>query len=174
MGILLKQNRKLFHTNDLALLWGISQQNTLFTTIQRYKKKGVLLPIQKGFYSLVPLAELDPVAVGIAYLHSLAYLSAESILEKEGIITRLVSPITLISNRSLSFELKGTAYLVRQMKDQFLYNQIGILQKNNYYEATLERAVADLLYYNSQYYFDNPKLVDWGKVSRIQKEVGFK
>jgi hypothetical protein len=39
--------------------------------------------------------------------------------------------------------------------------------------ANIERAVADLLYFNSNYYFDNKKRIDWKKVKKIQKEVGY-
>ena len=172
-SILLKQKRKLFHANDLSLLWGITNKNTLYTTIKRYKQKGVLIPIHKGFYSVVPLSELDPTALAISFLHNYAYLSTETILVREGIIAQAIFPITLLSNVSKKFELAGNYYLVRKMKDEFLYNDLGIVQQDEYKEAGVERAVADLLYFNPKYYFDNQKLIDWEKVKNIQKEVGF-
>lgn len=173
-SILLKQDRKIFHTNDLALLWDITNKNTLYTTIKRYKKSGTLIPIHKGFYSVIPLSQVDPITLGIAFLHRYAYLSTESILAREGVIAQSISAITFISNTSKRFKLQDTHYLVRQMTDQYLYNTGGIIKKNHHHEATLERAVADLLYYNPNYYFDNKNLVDWDKVKKIQKEVGFK
>ena len=173
-SILLKQDRKIFHTNDLALLWEITNKNTLYTTIKRYKKSGTLIPIHKGLYSVMSLSQLDPIILGIAFLHRYAYLSTESILAKEGVIAQAISAVTFVSNTSKKFKLQSTHYLVRQMKNQYLYNNCGIIQKNRYYEATLERAVADLLYYNPNYYFDNKKTIDWDKVEKIQKEVGFK
>ena len=33
LNILLKHPQNLFHTKDLALLWGIKNTNTLYTTI---------------------------------------------------------------------------------------------------------------------------------------------
>ena len=36
IDVLLKQDQKVFHTQDLALLWGIINKNTLYTTIKRY------------------------------------------------------------------------------------------------------------------------------------------
>ena len=173
-NILLKQGRKLFHTNDLALLWNITNKNTLYTAIRRYKESGILIPIHKGFYSVMPLSRLDPVALGIAFLHSYAYLSTESILAREGVIAQAVSAITLVSNTSKRFKLEDTDYVVRQMKSRYLYNNCGIARKNDHYEATLERAIADILYYNPNYYFDNKNLVDWKKVKKIQKELEFK
>lgn len=171
-SVLLKQERKLFHANDLALLWGITNKNTLYTTIKRYKQNGVLIPIHKGFYSVAPLLELDPIALGVSYLHSYVYLSTETILAREGIIAQAIPAITLISNTSKKFELAGNYYVVRKMKDEFLYNDLGIVQKDDHREATVERAVADLLYFNPKYHFDNREAINWAKVKHIQKEVG--
>lgn len=173
-SVLLKQSQKLFHTNDLALLWNITNKNTLYTAIKRYKKDGTLIPIHKGFYSVVPLSQLDPVVLGVVFLHRYAYLSTESILVREGVVAQTIPSTTFVSNTTKKFKLGGTRYTVRQMADRYLYNTCGIIKKDHHYEATLERAVADLLYYNPNYYFDNKDLVDWGKVKKIQKEVGFK
>ena len=85
---LLKLDQKLVHTRDLALLWSISNPNTLYTTIKRYVQKGVLLPVHKGLYSTVPLTHIDPVRVGIAILHTYAYISCETVLAQAGIIFR--------------------------------------------------------------------------------------
>lgn len=174
LGILLKQEKKIFHTHDLAILWGITNRNTLYTTIKRYVKKGILLPIHKGFYVTVELERLDPVELGIGYLHQYAYLSTESVLVKEGIITQEIGYITLVSSTSRKFQIANYSYLVRQMKENFLYQSIGIVLKNGYQTATRERAVADLLYFNPHYHLDGRQLIDWEKVNFIQKEVGFK
>lgn len=172
-SVLLKQERKVFHTNDLALLWGITNKNTLYTTIKRYKQNGVLIPIHKGFYSVVPPSELDPTTLGVSYLHSYTYLSTETILAREGIIAQAIPAITLISNTSKKFDLAGNYYVVRKMKDEFLYNDLGIVQKDNHREAAVERAAADLLYFNPKYHFDNREAINWARVKDIQKEVGF-
>ena len=55
----------------------------------------------------------------------------------------------------------------------FLLNDSGLIQKKNYKEASIERAVADMLYFNKRYHFDNNQLIDWDTVHRIQKGVGF-
>jgi len=164
----------LFHTNDLALLWGISCKNTLYTTIARYLKRGVLIPIQKGFYATTDLEQIEPVKLGIAFLHRYAYLSTETVLVEAGIISQTVPYLTLVSSVSRKFKLGNQFYFVRQMKDRFLQQTVGIVAANGYQKATLERAVADLLYFDPYYHFDGSRLVDWEKVKQIQKEVGFK
>jgi hypothetical protein len=174
LAILLRQERKLFHTSDLALLWQISNKNTLYTTIKRYVKKGVLISVCKGFYSTVPLSLVNPVKLGIAFLHKFAYLSAETVCFQAGVINQSVSYITLISSVSKKFKLNNQWYLSRKMKDEFLFNNLGVNTAAGFKKAGLERAVADLLYYNPNYYFDNKNLIDFKKVLQIQRKVGFK
>lgn len=174
MDALIKQERKLFHTKDLALIWGIENTNTLYTLIKRYVKRGVLTPIHKGFYSTVPLEKINPIVLGISFLHHFAYLSCEYILSQEGVIFQQSSYITLVSSISKKFAVGNHQFLVRKMRDESLYNPSGIEKESNYQKAGLERAVADLLYFNPHYHFDNPKNIFWKKVKSIQEEVGFK
>lgn len=170
---LLKLDRKLFHTADLALLWGMTNKNTLYTTIKRYIAKGVLIPIHKGFYATVPLDRLDPVMVGIGFLHTYAYLSCESVLSSHGVISQVAQRITLVSSVSQKFTLGSRAYLSRRLSPVFLYQTAGITTKNGYPAATLPRAAADMLYFNPRYVFDNAKAINWQTVKSIQKEVGY-
>ena len=173
INVLLKQKRKLFHTRDLALLWGNPVPNTLYTTIKRYVQRGILIPIHKGFYSVMPISKIDPAILGISYLHTYAYLSLESILIEGGVIFQKGEYITLVSNVSKKFTVGSYTYLVRKMKDGFLYNTAGIID-HHVRRATLERAVADMFYFNPKFYFDNPKAIDWMRVKEIQKEVGYR
>ncbi|MBU3918624.1 hypothetical protein KKC63_01825 [Patescibacteria group bacterium] len=174
LNLLLKSPKNLFHTQDLFLLWAIDSKNTLYTTIMRYVKKGVLIRIQKGLYSKTPLGQIDPVEIGMAFLHSFSYLSTETILSQVGVISQPIPYITLISNQSKKFKIKNHFYISRQMKNAFLFNEAGIIEKNNIKQATLERAVADMLYFSPKYHFDVPKSIDWDKVKEIQKIIGYK
>lgn len=174
IDILLKQNRALFHTNDLALLWNIPNRNTLYTTVKRYVKKGVLHRIHKGFYATRPLGNIDPVQLGVSYLHTYAYLSTESVLNKEGIIFQKIGYLTLLSTVSKKFTVGNHSFLVRKLKDDFLYKSAGIDEKNGVKIAHTERAAADLLYFNPRYHFDHPNKINWKRVREIQKEVGYR
>lgn len=168
---LLKLEEKLFHTADLGLIWGIENKNTLYTTIKRYVKKGILIPIHKGFYSTVPLEKINPLKLALGYLHRFAYLSCESVLLKEGVIFQQENYYTLVSSVSKKFSLAGNSFFVRKIKDEFLYNDAGIIEKDKIKIASLERAVVDILYFNPNYHFDNPKKINWKKVKEIKKLV---
>jgi len=169
----MKQDTRLFHTRDLGLLWGIENDNTLYTLIKRYKDKGILIPIHKGYYSTVPLERVDPILLGIGLLHSFAYVSCEYILAKAGIIFQVSEPYTLISSLSKTFTIGNHVYRSRKLKDEYLFNDAGVEMRNGYSIASLTRAVADILYYQPRYHFDNPKGIDWNDVHKVKKEVGY-
>ena len=173
VNILLKQSKKIFHTNDLRLLWGIDNKQVLHNTIYRYKQKGVLIPIHKGFYSVIPLEELDPIELGLSAIHNYAYLSTESVLVIEGIIFQQTYYHTFCSAKNMRFQIRDQQYISRQLKDQYLHNTQGIVNKGNFKQATAERAIADMLYFNPKYYFDSHDTINWDKVQEIQKEVGY-
>jgi len=171
---LLKFDRKLFHTRDLALLWGIANDNSLYTLIKRYVAKGILIPIHKGFYATVPAEQIDPIELGIGFLHRYAYVSCEHILSLYNVIFQHSPIITLVSSVSKKFTVANHQYIARKLKDAYLFNPIGIDRAGTCRKAKLERAVADLLYFNPRYHLDNPKAIDWEKVAKIKKEVGYK
>ena len=163
----------IFHTGDLASLWQIKNANTLHTTLKRYAKLGLLFRIQRGLYSIKPASELDPWLLGIRALHEYAYISAETILARAGIIFQSLDKITLISSHSKKFTLGGNNYQSRKLSDKFLFNSAGVRNRNGINMATPERAVADMLYFNSKAHFDAPNWINWREVKKIQKELGY-
>ena len=163
----------IFHTKDLANLWQIKNKNTLYTTLKRYTKQGLLFRIYKGFYSIKPINELDPLLLGIKALRGFSYISAETVLADTGIIFQSSNKITLISSKSKKFSIEDNNYYSRKLSDKFLFNSVGIKDNNGVKIATVERATADLLYFNPKAYFDNSKKINWRKVKKIQKEISY-
>ena len=170
---LLKLDRKLFHTNDLAILWGITNKNTLYTTIKRYVKSGILIPIYKGLYSTIHIAQLNYQDLGKAIIHRYTYLSTESVLSLAGIISQSTYRYTFVSDINKSASVGSSSFLFRKLKDDYLYNPVGIIQENSNFMATIERAVADLLYFSPRYHFDVLQGIDMDQVKRMQKEIGY-
>lgn len=164
----------VFHTDDLANLWGITNKNTLYTAIKRYAQRGLLFPIHKGFYAIKPPATIDPLLLGVKALHGYAYVSTETILRGHGVIQQEIPYITLVSHQTKRFTTNGRAYYARKLPDQFLYQPSGITESaNGVRKATPERAVADLLYFNKHAYFDSPERVDWEYMRELQKDIGY-
>jgi len=170
---LVKTGNQLFHTADLAVIWQINKRGTLYTRIYRYIKRGILFPIHKGLYSIIPPEKLDPIKIGQAVNHGYCYLTAEKVLESHGVINRRVEGYTFVGEKNKRFELLGNRYSFRKLKKDYLYRNIGISADNGPFVSSLERAVADILYYNRNFNFDHPNIINWDKVKKIQKEVGY-
>ena len=173
INILLKQSKKLFHTKDLELLWGINNKSTLYSTINRYLKKGYLIQVHRGFYSTVELGSINIVELGTSAIHEYCYLSTETVLTNSGIIFQIIPHLTFCSSKNKRITINGQSIICRQLKSTFLFQSAGIIEHPNYREASPERAIADMLYFNPRYYFDTHDLIDWKKVKAIQKEVGY-
>ncbi len=170
---LLKLDRKLYHTNDLAILWKTANKNTLYTTIKRYVQKGILVPIYKGLYATVPMGNLDPLELGKAVIHRYTYLSTESVLAQAGVIAQATYAYTFVSDISKKVTIDSMSFFYRQLKPVYLNNPAGIVNQKGMFVATPERAAADMLYFNPKYHFDVTASLDMDKVKVIQQEVGY-
>lgn len=170
---LLASDQMVYHTGDLAVLWGMKNTNTLYTTIKRYVRQGILFPLHKGLYATVPLERLDPYTVGAAVLHQYCYVTMETALFQAGYINQPTQAITYVSPVSRTFSLAGFSFVSRQLSYRFLMQTSGVSEKNGVLWANPNRAVADMLYFNTHYYFDGQSAIDWKQVHEIQKEVGY-
>jgi hypothetical protein len=168
---LIRVDRKIFHSNDLSILWGIANKNTLYTTIKRYVQKG--MRIYKGMYSTLPLAQLNSLELGKAIIHRFTYLSTESVLAQVGVVAQAIYAYTFVSDISKKVTVGSMSFLFRQLKDEYLNNPTGIVNQKGVFIAIPERAAADMLYFNPKYHFDAPASLDFDKVRSIQKEVGY-
>ncbi len=167
---LLKQDKKIFTTDDLALIWEIDNRNTLLTTIKRYLNDKILYGLRRGLYSTVPISELDPFLAGTAYVKGFSYISLQTILARDGLINQQPTAITLVGGRSQQFVLNNQRYICRKMKDECLYNLTGIIM-DDYPHATTARAIVDMFYYNSNFYFDQDLDSYLTQIKTIQQQV---
>lgn len=166
-------NEVLFRDADMAIMWGITNKNSLYTTIKRYVNNGILKRIKQGIYSIKDPNTINPDALGAKVLHEYCYVSTETVLARAGLIKQKISNITFISSSSKRFSIGSHSFSSRQLKDDFLYNSIGIYAKDGVNYASAERAVADLLYFNPRYHIDSSVNIDWNKVKVIQKIIGY-
>lgn len=169
--MLANTEQPLFHTDDLAVLLGIRNTNTLRVTAHRLVRAGILHRIHRGLYSILPPEKIDPVLLGSASLHRYAYVTTESVLRDEGLILQSVHVVTFVSGISRRFAVAGHRYVSRRLHERFLHNQEGILRTGGLFRATPERAIADMLYFDPVYHFDGP--VDWKKIRKLQENIGY-
>jgi hypothetical protein len=67
---------------------------------------------------------------------------------------------------------KRVVTLFKKIKNSILTNRAGIEVKNNYFVATPERALLDVLYLNKDYHFDHLGNIDWTKAEVILPVYG--
>ncbi|MDP3956342.1 MAG: hypothetical protein Q8Q18_03820 [bacterium] len=172
-AILARMGEVVFHARDTATLWGITNVNTLYITLSRYVRAGLLFRLHNGLYSIKPIDELDPLLVGTKVLHGNCYVSTETVLVKAGVIQQHVAYTTLVGTVSRRFVLGGHRFRCRRLSNAYLYNEVGIMHRGDVRIASTTRAVADMLYFDPHYHFDASAYIDWDLVRKMQGELGY-
>ena len=147
-----KDIRTVFRLNDVALLIGETNFQSLNKKLNYYVRTGKLQNPRKGIYTK-PNYNPEELACTI---YTPSYISLEYVLQKAGIVFQYDSRITAVSYLSRTIEIADRTYLFRKIKGEILLNTAGIIRQDNHINiATAERAFLDLLYLNANYYFDN-------------------
>lgn len=144
--------RTIFRLNDIAILTGETNFQTLNQKLNYHVRTGKLLNPRKGIYAK-PAYQKEELACTI---YTPSYISFEYVLQKAGIVFQFDSRISIASYLSRSIEVENQIFVYRKLKGELLVNTDGITRQNNQVNfATAERAFLDLLYMNSEFYFDN-------------------
>ncbi len=147
-----KDIRTVFRLNDIALLVGETSFQSLNKKLNYYVRTGKLMNPRKGIYTK---SDYNPEELACT-VYTPAYISLEYVLQKSGIIFQYDSGITAVSYLSRSIEVSEKTYRFRKIKGEILVNTAGINRHENHVNiASPERAFLDLMYLNTEYYFDN-------------------
>ncbi len=146
-----QSNRTVFRLNDIALLTGISNFQSLNKRLNYHVHSGKLLNPRKGIYAK-PEYNREELACSV---FRPAYISLEYVLQKAGVVFQYDSSITAVSYLSREIEVEKQIYRYRKIKEEILIDTSGINRKDNLNVAVPERAFLDLLYLEKEYYFDN-------------------
>lgn len=163
LSTLLRVNQTVFSLKDIVILTNDTAQIAK-NKISYYVKNGEFYAIRRGIYAKDRNYNKLELATKI---FSPAYVSFETILAKEGLISQYYSQIFIATYLSREIKCDNQIYSFRKIKNEILVNGIGVENKNNIAIATKERAFLDVLYLNKDYYFDNLKSLDWKKVFDI-------
>jgi hypothetical protein len=161
---LMRSKSTVFTTSEIALLWGESDVQLVRKKLYRYVKTGKLFSLRKGVYAKDKKYDKYELATKIL---TPAYVSLETVLVRAGVIFQFYGQIFVASYLTREVVIDGQSYTFRKIKDAILTNRAGIEAKNNYFIATPERALLDVLYLNKDYHFDNLENIDWQKVNAI-------
>jgi len=154
-GILLsvyKDKRSVFRLNDIALLVGETNLQSINKKLNYYVNTGKLANPRKGIYAK---PEYNPEELA-CLLYTPSYISLDYVLQKAGVIFQYDSGITAISYLSRSISVNETTFMYHKIKGDILVNINGINRLDNQVNiASAERAFLDIMYLNTKYYFDN-------------------
>lgn len=159
-----QDNRTIFRLNDIALLSGETNFQSLNKKLNYYVRTGKLQNPRKGIYAK-PVYNREELA---CTLYTPSYISLEYVLRKAGILFQYDSAISVVSYLSRSIEVENQIFQYRKIKGELLVNTTGILRLNNQINmATAERAFLDLLYLNARFHFDNLNSLEKDLVYKI-------
>lgn len=161
---IIRSKKTVFTTNDLALLWTTTHGDFIKKKTYRYVKSGKLYSVRRGIYAKDVNYDKFELA---SRIYTPAYLSFETVLAIHGITFQYYSQIFVASYLSRAISVDSQIYEYRKLKYNLLINTTGIDIKDNYFIASPERALLDVLYLNKEYFFDNLSSVHWGKVLEI-------
>lgn len=151
-------------TKEIALLWKERNKNNLKSKIFYYVKKGGLMRLRRGIF--VKGKEYNPKELAVS-IYAPVYISFETILREEGIIFQHHKAVFVASYLSKEIQCGKNKIVFRKLKDIVLMNQNGIINKNNFCQASKERAFLDMIYLFKDYHFDNLGSLDWKKCFKL-------
>ncbi|MCK9378916.1 MAG: hypothetical protein M0P97_02105 [Candidatus Moranbacteria bacterium] len=167
MLLLVSSGKTVFMTAELAIFWETEDKNALRVTVSRAKKSEYLESIRRGVYKLKDKkADLFELA-GKLKKHS--YVSFETVLAQAGVIFQWHDEIISASDRGSAIENEFGKFLYRKIPKNVLLNNKGIINKGNYFTASVERALCDKIYKDGLTYFDSLSGIDKEKVIEISK-----
>ena len=153
-------------TKEIALLWEERNKNNLKSKIFYYVKRGRLIRLRKGIFAKDKKYDLKELATSI---YTPAYLSFETVLREDGIIFQHHNAVFVASYLSKEIQCGKNKIVFRKLKDAVLMNQSGIINKNNFCQASKERAFLDMIYLFKDYHFDNLDGLNWKKCFKLSK-----
>lgn len=155
--------RTAFNTKSIALLLNEKKDVSLNKRLNYYVNKGLLLNPRKGVYAKKTYNPEE--LAGTVFVPS--YISLQYVLQKAGVIFQFDSAITSVSYLSREIEMCGMTFKYSQIKGEILYNIEGIERCDNINIATPERALLDMMYLNSECYFDNLNAINKKRIMQL-------
>ncbi|NOZ47297.1 MAG: hypothetical protein GXO79_11035 [Chlorobi bacterium] len=147
-----QNNRTVFRLNDISMLIGETNFQSLNKKLNYYVRTGKLQNPRKGIYTKSDY-NVEELACTV---YTPSYISLEYVLQKAGIIFQYDTRITSISYLSRKIEVENKELVFRKVKGSILVNTNGVIRQNNQINiASAERAFLDLIYLEKDYFFDN-------------------
>lgn len=158
--------KTILSNKDLALIWGITDEQSLYAKTAYYVKQGALIRLTRGV--LAKNKDYNPKELATS-IYTPSYISFETVLREAGVIFQHYEAIFVATKWTKTMTVDKSTITFRKLKDPVLFNSTGIISKDNYSIATPERAFLDMIYLFPNYYFDNLKSINWEKCDELVK-----
>lgn len=161
---ILRLHQTVYSFKELALIWPQAETKTIKSRINYYIRHKDLYAIHRGLYAKD--TQYDRLEVATK-LYAPSYISFETVLKSSGVIFQHYNQIFVAAGQSKTLVCDDQTYTFNRIKPSVLTNPLGIEIKEQYSIASPERAFLDILYCNTDYYFDNLSPLNWEKVYEI-------
>lgn len=158
--------KKVFTTEDLAVLWQAPQRRRLIELIKYYLREKRLVRIYKGVYTYGE--DFTPLDIA-QKLVPLSYISLYTTSQMHGLTFQYYQTIYAVSLKSRKYTIEEQDYIYHKIKEPIFYNQSGLINNGRYIIADRERTITDCLYVFPQFAFDNLHGVDKEKLLALSK-----
>lgn len=158
--------KKVFTTEDLAVIWQIPQRRRLIELIKYYLRKKRLSHIYKGVYAYGE--DFTPLDIA-QKLVPLSYISLYTTSQIHGLTFQYYQTIYAISLKSRKYKMGEQGYIYHKVKEPIFYNQLGLINNGRYIIADRERTIVDCLYVFPHFAFDNLRGIDKEKLLTLSK-----
>ncbi|MFH2022071.1 MAG: hypothetical protein ABIJ33_02200 [Patescibacteria group bacterium] len=162
---LLASSQNVFTTQDLAVIWGVTNAVSLHANIQYYVGLGKIKRIHKGIYVVREYTSFE----FAQKIVTPSYISFYSALVAHGIVFQLYTSIHSASLISKKINISQEKFVYHKLKEQVFSDSIGIENMSTYLIAGPERAICDSLYLYSGLAFDNLRMIDFDVLRKISK-----
>ena len=164
---LVVSKKTVFTVEDLSKIFEISNRGYLKVLLLRVLKRKEILRIKRGVYAYSKEYNRFELA---NKLKRPSYVSFERVLYENGVIFQDMSnTITSISNNSYSETIDAVNFQYFKIKNEILYNPVGVLEVHGVRIASIERAICDTIYLSKKYYFDNLNNVHLDKLKSLSR-----
>lgn len=163
---LYQSSKTILSNKDLALIWEINDEQSLYAKTAYYVKQGALIRLTRGVFA--KNKDFNPKELATS-IYTPSYISFETVLREAGVIFQHYEAIFVATKWTKTMTVDKHTITFRKLKDPVLFNSAGIVNKDNYSIATPERAFLDMIYLSPNYYFDNLKFIDWAKCEELVK-----
>lgn len=161
---LYSSSKTVLSSRDLALIWQENDKKRLTAKIAYYVRQKALIRLSRGVFAKNKDYNVRELATSI---YSPSYISFETVLREAGLIFQYYDTIFVASKWPKNITIDGNKISFRKLKNSALYNPAGIVSRDNYSIATVERAFLDTIYLFPDYYFDNLLNLDWDKCDQL-------